>query len=74
MTGMNSAVSLAASLQVAAAVPTLAVEFNPFRNPLQTDLASGMPSPSLGVIELPRGDGLGIDVDRRFVKRSVARA
>ena len=74
MTGMNSAISLAASLQVAAAVPTLAVEYNPFMNPLQTELASGLFSPSEGAIRLPRGDGLGIEVDRRFVKRNAVRS
>ena len=70
MTGMNSAVSLAASLHVAAAVPTVAVEYNPFGNPLQSELASGVPRPSAGSISLPEGDGIGIEVDRRFVKRN----
>lgn len=70
MTGMNSAISLAASIHVAAAVPSLGVEFNPFANPLQTDLAEGLPSPKRGRLEVPPGPGLGLDVDMKFVRRN----
>ncbi len=69
MTGMNSALSLAASLQVAAACPAIGVEFNPFPNPLQSDLAQGIPEPREGVMHLPAGDGLGVSVDLGFVKK-----
>ena len=72
MTGMNSAISLAASLHVASAVPCLAVEYNPFANPLQTDLASGLPEPRSGALEVPRGAGLGLEVDLKFVRRNAA--
>lgn len=69
MTGMNSAVSVAASIHVASAVPSLGVEYNPFANPLQTDLASGLPQPKSGKLAVPRGPGLGVEVDMRFVRR-----
>ena len=70
MTGMNSAISLAASLHIAAAVPTVGVEYNPFRNPLQEDLATGIPEPSDGSIAPPGGYGLGVEVDRDFVRKN----
>lgn len=72
MTGMNSAISLAASIHVASAVPSLGVEYNPFANPLQTELASRLPRPKSGKLEVPRGPGLGLEVDARFVRRSAA--
>ena len=68
MTGMNSAVSLAASLHAASARPAIGVEYNPFSNPLQTELASGIDEPSGGELAVPPGDGLGIEVDMGFVK------
>lgn len=68
MTGMNSAISLAASLQVSSAVDSLGVEYNPFPNPLQTELASGLDEPKGGAMTVPDGHGLGIEVDERFVK------
>jgi len=68
MTGMNSVVSLAASLHAASARPSLGVEFNPFTNPLQSELASGIGEPKKGKIEVPRGYGLGIEVDSVYVK------
>ena len=68
MTGMNSAVSLAASLHAASARGSLGVEYNPFPNPLQTDLAAGISGPRGGEIAVPEGDGLGIEVDMRFLK------
>jgi L-alanine-DL-glutamate epimerase-like enolase superfamily enzyme len=68
MTGMNSAVSLAASLQAASVVRSVGVEYNPFPNPLQTELAAGLDEPSGGSLVVPSGPGLGIRVDERFVK------
>jgi L-alanine-DL-glutamate epimerase-like enolase superfamily enzyme len=68
MTGMNSAVSLAASLQAAAARPSLGVEYNPFPNPLQSELATGIGQPRGGEMTVPTGHGLGVEVDERFVK------
>lgn len=67
MTGMNSVVSLSASLHVAAAMGTIGVEYNPFPNPLQTDLASGIGEPRRGKIKVPTHPGLGIEIDQSFV-------
>ncbi len=68
MTGMNSAVSLAASIHAASASPSVGVELNPFVNPLQSELASGLPEPHGGKVGVPSGYGLGIEVDMRFVR------
>lgn len=67
MTGMNSAVSVAASVHVATAFPAVGVEYNPFENPIQTELAAGLPVPKEGKITAPKGPGLGISIDERFV-------
>lgn len=72
MTGMNSAVSLAASLHAASAFRSVGVEFNPFANPLQTELAHGIEDPAGGGIRVPTGPGLGIEVDERFVRTHLA--
>ena len=69
MTGMNSAISLAASLHAASARPSIGVEFNPFPNPLQTELAAGLEAPRGGKIAVPHGHGLGISVDLAFVRK-----
>ena len=68
MTGMNSAISLAASLHAASAVGSVGVEYNPFQNPLQSELATGIGDPRRGKLRVPSGPGLGIEVDWRFVK------
>lgn len=68
MVGMNSIVSLAASIHSASVCPSVGVEYNPFPNPLQTELGEGLEKPSRGTIEVPRKPGLGITVDSRFVK------
>lgn len=68
MTGMNSVVSLAASIQAAAAVGTVGVEYNPFANPIQRELATGLEAPRGGRVKVPTAPGLGIEVDLRFVK------
>jgi D-galactarolactone cycloisomerase len=72
MTGMNSAVSVAASIQVAAARPSVGVEYNPFPNPIQTELATGLDEPKGGKVRAPTGNGLGITVDARFVRSHSA--
>jgi len=72
MVGMNSAISLAASLQVAAASERLlGVEFDPFGNPLMTQLCPGFPSLEDGKLVVPRGRGIGVEVDEAFVKRNL---
>jgi L-alanine-DL-glutamate epimerase-like enolase superfamily enzyme len=72
MTGMNSAISLAASLHAAAARKSVGVEYNPFTNPLQTELAEGVPKPRGGKLRVPSGNGLGITIDQRFVRSHSA--
>jgi L-alanine-DL-glutamate epimerase-like enolase superfamily enzyme len=72
MTGMNSAISLAASLHAAAVADTVGVEYNPFPNPIQTELATGLDSPHKGRMRVPSRPGLGVEIDERFV-RSHAR-
>jgi L-alanine-DL-glutamate epimerase-like enolase superfamily enzyme len=72
MTGMNSGISLAASLHVASASSTEGVEFNPFPNPLQTEMVEGLADPKGGAIRVPTGPGLGVDVDMRFVRKHTA--
>ncbi len=69
MTGMNSVISLAASLHSASARPSVGVEFNPFTNPLQSELAVGVEEPHAGKLRVPSGYGLGISVDPAFVKK-----
>jgi L-alanine-DL-glutamate epimerase-like enolase superfamily enzyme len=72
MTGMNSVISVAASLQVASAFPNLGVEYNPFPNPLQSELGGDLPEPRSGRIRVPSKPGLGITVDARFVRSHAA--
>jgi L-alanine-DL-glutamate epimerase-like enolase superfamily enzyme len=73
MTGMNSAISLAASVHASAAFDSVGVEFNPFDNPLQTELADGLKGPIGGMLSVPTGDGLGISVDEKFVRKHSRR-
>ena len=68
MVGMNSVVSLAASIHTASVCPSVGVEYNPFPNPLQTELGEGLMDPSKGTMEVPGKPGLGISVDSGFVK------
>ena len=72
MLGMNSAVSLAASLQLAAAAGKLVgAEYDPFGNPLLNELSPGFPRLRGGKLLVPEGIGLGIEVDMRFVKKNL---
>lgn len=71
MTGMNSAVSVAASAHVATAFPSVGVEYNPFPNPLQTHLAEGLPALKGGKLRPSSAPGLGLVIDEAFVKRSA---
>jgi len=68
MVGMNSVLSLAASIHAASVCQSVGVEYNPFPNPLQSELGEGLGKPSKGTMEVPKKPGLGITVDRRFVK------
>lgn len=70
MVGLNSAVSFAASLQVAAASKNLfAVEFDPFGNPLLSELATNFPEIRDGFASLTTAPGLGIEPDLGFLER-----
>lgn len=69
MVGMNSGVSLAASVQLASVYPGEGVEYNPFTNPLQTELVSGLGVPKDGSVSVPDGPGLGIEIDLRFLRK-----
>lgn len=71
MTGANSAISLAASLHVACAYRSVGVETSPFPNPLLTELAHGFNPAANGVMRLPSGPGLGIEIDEDFVRKSA---
>jgi len=68
MLGVNSGVSLAASLHVASASACLAVEYDVFDNPLLTELVTGLPLPKGGKIKVPTSPGLGIEVDEGFLR------
>ena len=57
MVGMNSVVSLAASIHAASVCTSVGVEYNPFPNPLQSELGEGLMKPSKGTIEVPRKPG-----------------
>jgi D-galactarolactone cycloisomerase len=73
MVGANSAISLAASLQIASIAENLiAVEVEPFGNPLVSGLCPKFPSPKKGVQEIPKGFGLGVDVDESFLRRHTS--
>jgi len=68
MVGMNSILSLAASIHAASVCGSVGVEYNPFPNPLQTELGHGVADPSKGTVEVPKGPGLGVTIDGAFVK------
>lgn len=68
MVGVNSSVSLAASLQVASACPSLGLEYDAFENPLVKDLTPGFPCMRSGELAVPMGAGLGIEVDEGFIR------
>lgn len=72
MLGMNSAISLAASLHLASAAINLAgVEYDPFGNPLLNELSPGFPRLKGGKLQVPKGNGLGLEVDMSFVKEAL---
>ena len=72
MRGLNSALSVAASLQVASAVNCMAIEHDAFGNPLVEDLVPGFPSIKEGKMEVPSKPGLGVEVDEAFVSSHSA--
>ena len=70
-TGASSAVSAAASLQLAAAAPSFLVyEHMVGENPLgRVLLSEPLTEPKNGVIPVPQGPGLGISLDRRALEK-----
>lgn len=70
MVGINSAVSLAASLHVSASSDCIAVEFDPFDNPLLKELSPGFPEIKQGLLRVPNNGGLGLGIDKKFIQRN----
>lgn len=63
-TGFSSGVSHLAALQVAAAIPNVyKLEHMCIDHPLRELFTSPFPQPSGGVLEVPDGPGLGLDID-----------
>jgi D-galactarolactone cycloisomerase len=72
MVGMNSSISLAASIQLASASSNAAeVEYDPFGNPLVEGLTPGFPELKSGRLVVGRGEGLGVDVDMAFLRKHL---
>lgn len=69
MVGANSSVSLAASLHLASSLGLELVEYDPFENPLYR-ITEGFPSLRSGKLVLPRGHGIGIELDKRFLREA----
>ncbi|SFG92230.1 D-galactarolactone cycloisomerase [Halopelagius inordinatus] len=75
----NSAVGLAAAVQFAASVSDyphtrnvpdpMVVEFDRSENPLREELLEDPFDPTGGVLDVPQGPGLGIEVDEEAVER-----
>jgi D-galactarolactone cycloisomerase len=77
----NGAIGIAAALAVVAALPALTaslaedlplIEWGLDDNPWRTEVAALPPIGPGGVVRLPDGPGLGIDVDEAFVRRHAS--
>jgi L-alanine-DL-glutamate epimerase-like enolase superfamily enzyme len=70
-TGASSAVCMAASLHLSAAVPNFTIyEHMVGENPLaEVLLKEGLPTPKDGMIAVPQGPGLGIEIDRKALRK-----
>lgn len=65
----GGAVAFAATLQLAACMPGIAmIEYDIRKNPLRDPLLIDPPSPHSGTIELPAGPGLGIELNLDAVR------
>ena len=74
MVGANSAISLLASMHLAAVADNLVgVEFDLFGNPLVEELASGLVELRNGELRLPPSPGLGISPDIAFIRKNTVR-
>lgn len=73
-TGFSGGISHLAALQVAAAAPELwLLEYMFIDNPLQQIFAGGYPRPVNGMIAVPDGPGLGLELDLDAVDRYTVR-
>jgi L-alanine-DL-glutamate epimerase-like enolase superfamily enzyme len=73
-TGFSGGISQLAALQVAAAAPELwLLEFMFIDNPLQQIFVGGYPRPVNGMIAVPDGPGLGLELDLDAVDRYTVR-
>jgi D-galactarolactone cycloisomerase len=77
----GGAILLAATLQLLAIIGEPAemagadsplLEVDRFENPLRTHLWGSEVRPVAGVLEIPRGHGLGINIDDEFVRRTAS--
>lgn len=68
MNGSNSSISLAASLNICSATNFGMVELDPFDNPLY-GITPGFPNIKQGKVDLPKGYGLGVDVDEKYMRK-----
>jgi L-alanine-DL-glutamate epimerase-like enolase superfamily enzyme len=68
MVGANSSISLAASLHVASAVGVDSIEYDPFDNPLYR-ITTGFPTLKEGKMELPDGYGLGVKLNKEYLRK-----
>ncbi len=74
MVGANSAISLVASLHLAAVADNLiGVEFDLFGNPLVEELVPGVVELKNGELRLPTRPGLGISPEMSFVRKHALR-
>ncbi len=70
----TGAPGFAAGMHVAAASPAgFILEYSLAANPLLNDLASGVPAVKDGMIEIPDGPGLGLEINADFVRRYAVR-
>jgi D-galactarolactone cycloisomerase len=73
-TGFSGGISQLAALQVAAAAAELhLLEYMFIDNPLRDIFKGGYPRPAGGVLEVPSGPGLGLELDLDAVDRYTAR-
>jgi D-galactarolactone cycloisomerase len=71
-TGMSSAVNIVAGMHYAAAAPNfLTFEFMELDHPLIDIFKTPMPRPKNGIIEVPKGSGLGVELDMHKIKRWI---
>jgi L-alanine-DL-glutamate epimerase-like enolase superfamily enzyme len=74
-TGFSGGVSQLAALHVAAAAPQLAtLEYMFIDNPAREIFVEGYPRPTDGVLTVPRGPGLGLQLDHERIEALIVRS